>query len=1244
MKKLSLVVISITSLLLLVVFVGSSGAGGGSGASSLPPNVTLNNPINYYNATATNITFNFTVTDDFDVSLTCNLTINNIVNMTNIAATNGSPQINITNNFNDEIYYWNVTCLDSLNNTNTSVTRKFTVDTVAPITSISGTSTSSINVGQTVYIWANWTDATTGVKTIELIVNGIVNKTNNTGLTAGLEATYNFSYVTSTLQIGATLNFTINATDYAGNENLTALLQVAVVDDLSPNFILISQIDGHNSSNTNVTLQFNVTDNYASTVYCNITVDGVVNTTQNDTSITSNTYKTFTTLISGLSDSTHYWNVTCWDSSNNKNISATRKFSVDTVSPIISNLRNTSTTNENSYIEFDCNENCNYSISWYNSAGLVSSLNNNTFATSHKPYLSSLTNSTTYFVNLSVFDKVGNKAVNNTFNFTTAKTTVLDTIPPGIELNTSLPSNMTNNTNILLSANFSDLESGFSGTITLNEFSDGAKEKNLEFNSAGNQTVYLKLSKNVNIITAKFILDGKQSLDISKYYNISHERLNYTELYFKSEMIGNQWINNSVPGFRHLTWLNGTVNSTFSVNHNNNSKIKLSTAVANANYFLRNWDSTQQTIFVYNHTSSTWKTIYDKITDNFPHPGGQPDGSAQYVCLVRDFLIELSNDIVSNGKINISYFFEAFDDSDDSQAINRNYVVCNGGTIKISESTTNWASSGFVWFRLYSSLFPLNVSGDIGNNSILDWNQTGELKSPITSIDLSSKINSYLDNCNADSEGNCLIPLTLYSKSAGIINISNIDVEYQGNNSCEICIASDGVCGTEWTIKNVTNNYSSDYLSGNCSYSWNTSNYNDGIYNISLRIKDTAYNTGISSKKITLDRNTPIFNYLYPYDNGAFTVNNTNPENITNSTLGLTFWYRVDDLSSIANCSLIFNDKINNTATPVQKNNYERFNLNISTTVSSTQYYNWSIACIDVYGHKRLTDTRRFTTIVMSNFSGETTDLGAVNLSKVDNLTFEQISSGKIKFSDSVNLSGISDINKYIKISYNKVEIDTSVVPVLNKSATLSIYNLTYGNTPRIMRNNISCPDTICKIVNYSNGTLTFNVTQFSVYTTEDAPADSGSSDGGSSGGSSSGGGGGSSSGGGGGAAGFICNMDWQCGEWSGCLDGLQTRQCDFVKVSQHWQEIPCPEESKPPVKSQTCEVKEIPKAQPKPTEVKEINQEAVKPKETNQSQITGMAIQEPKQKSNYLIAFAGTAVLIALTVFLYFKFFRAKT
>lgn len=82
-------------------------------------------------------------------------------------------------------------------------------------------------------------------------------------------------------------------------------------------------------------------------------------------------------------------------------------------------------------------------------------------------------------------------------------------------------------------------------------------------------------------------------------------------------------------------------------------------------------------------------------------------------------------------------------------------------------------------------------------------------------------------------------------------------------------------------------------------------------------------------------------------------------------------------------------------------------------------------------------------------------------------------------------------------------------------------------------------------------------------------------SSGSSSSGGSSGGGGGSSGGGGGGGGGlfFVCNMDWKCGDWSACANGLQARQCEFVKVPQHASDIACPSQSNSPIASQKCEV-----------------------------------------------------------------------
>ncbi|MBI2101445.1 hypothetical protein HYT53_02440 [Candidatus Woesearchaeota archaeon] len=408
-------------------------------------------------------------------------------------------------------------------------------------------------------------------------------------------------------------------------------------------------------------------------------------------------------------------------------------------------------------------------------------------------------------------------------------------------------------------------------------------------------------------------------------------------------------------------------------------------------------------------------------------------------------------------------------------------------------------------------------------------------------------------------------------------NFSDSGVGFNANNSCELCIAEDGDCNVEWSTVNVTTNYSADYLSGNCSYPWNISNADQHFYNISFRINNTASTTAVSSKRITLDRLPPIIsNINRPVNNSAFSVDNSNISN--NISKELTFAYSITDASPLANCSLIFNNKVNKTDYFSIIMNWIEIKINISTTIESIQYYNWSIACTDAAGFESITGTRRFTLIVIGNFSGETTDFTQVNMSRIENLTFEQVDSGKIKFAEAVSLDGVSDISKYIKISSNRIEINSSAIPSLNKSSTLYLYNLTYNTTPKILKDGIECPDTICKIVNYSDGTLIFNVTQFSTYTTQEAPASSGDSSGGSSGSSSGGGssgGGGGGSGGGGSGISYVCNMDWQCSEWSDCIDGLQTRQCNFVKVPQHSQETPCPEESKPLITSKKCEVKE---------------------------------------------------------------------
>lgn len=94
---------------------------------------------------------------------------------------------------------------------------------------------------------------------------------------------------------------------------------------------------------------------------------------------------------------------------------------------------------------------------------------------------------------------------------------------------------------------------------------------------------------------------------------------------------------------------------------------------------------------------------------------------------------------------------------------------------------------------------------------------------------------------------------------------------------------------------------------------------------------------------------------------------------------------------------------------------------------------------------------------------------------------------GQINFS-ALNLTNQTiDINSYVNISQNRIEINTSALPSFNISATLSLYNvsLTY---PAIYKDGLICPTSSgCIQINYTNTTFIFNVSGFSVYDLREA-------------------------------------------------------------------------------------------------------------------------------------------------------------
>jgi len=122
--------------------------------------------------------------------------------------------------------------------------------------------------------------------------------------------------------------------------------------------------------------------------------------------------------------------------------------------------------------------------------------------------------------------------------------------------------------------------------------------------------------------------------------------------------------------------------------------------------------------------------------------------------------------------------------------------------------------------------------------------------------------------------------------------------------------------------------------------------------------------------------------------------------------------------------------------------------------------------------------------IEMDKFKGSTTDLKEVDLSNISNFTLEIPNYGKIEFIEPINLSDDANIDEYVIMSNNLIEVDTEALPQLNKRAKLYLYNLPYSFNPIILRDGLFCPSSECEFINYEDGILEFEVIHFTSYMT----------------------------------------------------------------------------------------------------------------------------------------------------------------
>ena len=228
----------------------------------------------------------------------------------------------------------------------------------------------------------------------------------------------------------------------------------------------------------------------------------------------------------------------------------------------------------------------------------------------------------------------------------------------------------------------------------------------------------------------------------------------------------------------------------------------------------------------------------------------------------------------------------------------------------------------------------------------------------------------------------------------------------------------------------------------------------------------------------------------------------SSPLNKSGQQSNITLIFSVSDAGVVSNCTLFINDILNQTMASPPKDTSLRFFVNSSTPGK----YNWSIHCTDSLAFPSNSTTSAFYVFYPILFNGSTTNLSTVNIENITNLIFEQQPYGKINFSQSVDLSGTLNLHAAINISPNFISANSEQYPQLSKSATLSLYSLSFSN-PRILRNGQVC--SVCTSISYSQGTLIFSVAQLSNYSAEETPVSPAPPGGGGSTGGSSGGGGG---------------------------------------------------------------------------------------------------------------------------------------
>jgi len=224
-------------------------------------------------------------------------------------------------------------------------------------------------------------------------------------------------------------------------------------------------------------------------------------------------------------------------------------------------------------------------------------------------------------------------------------------------------------------------------------------------------------------------------------------------------------------------------------------------------------------------------------------------------------------------------------------------------------------------------------------------------------------------------------------------------------------------------------------------------------------------------------------------DNNPPTINLDSPENMTYVVLNTTINYSVyDELTGVDTIWYSLDGGQNITLTQNITINFSDYNAHVFVIYANDSLGNIGFTRIDFFVNSSLgwlvNDTK---------YDGATTDFYELYLAgkpqelNILDVTLERIGHGKIFYTEIINITRhIFDFDEHTHIvsdpslGVHYVRIDSEEIPEFNKSARITIRNLTFTN-PQILRDGEPCGN-ICQKISYSGGTLVFDVNHFTTY------------------------------------------------------------------------------------------------------------------------------------------------------------------